>query len=84
MKTLGSEIFVNFFSPMLDMLVDIVGIGVGERRVAATSIEVPVRKGGDVAAAAPVGGLMSGGGGTAAPIVVVVVEFLPIGVDLHM
>ena len=71
-KTSRSKIFIDFFPSMLKALVGTIGAGVGEGRVAATPIEIPVEGSGDAAAAVPIGGLIGGGGGTTAPVVVVV------------
>ena len=72
MKTSRLEIFVDFFSPELDALVD---ADVGEGGVVATPVAVPVRDGSEVAVAALVGGLV--GGGSAVSAAVEVVESLP-------
>lgn len=64
MKTSGLRIFVDFFSPMLEVLVGIVGAGVGEEKVPATPVEVLTGGGGGTAIVAPMEGLTGGSDGT--------------------
>lgn len=68
MKISKSEIFVDFFSPIL---VALVGAGVSEGGVATTPVPVPVGGGGGVAVEALVREPVGGGGGVPAARVVV-------------
>lgn len=63
MKTSGLRIFVDFFSPMLEVLVGIVGAGIGEGKVPVTPVEVPTGGGGGTAIAAPMERLTGGSDG---------------------
>lgn len=84
MKISGLEIFVDFFFPMLEMLVSIISAGVGEGEVAATPIKMSMGDSDGAAAAASIGELIDNGSEIAAPIVIVMVGFPLVEIDLHV
>ena len=72
MKTSGSGIFVDFFSPVL---VALVSASVGEGGVATTPIAVPAGGGSEMAVKVLIG--RPAGGGSRVPAAGVVVGLLP-------